>query len=1085
MQQFLILWLGQLVSLVGSQLTGFALGVWVYQQTHSTTLFALLIGLNVLPVIVLSPLIGTIVDRWNRRTVMLLSDFGAGLSTVALAIALKANYLPIGLIAVLIALNATFSSFMRPAYTAATTQLVAAKDLDRASGLMQIGSSVAQLIAPILGGALLKFIGLPGIIGIDVITFLIAVLTQMIVRLPPPVPVATVTQSSSSLLKDFLQALQFLKQRPGLLALLGFFVVKNFLTSIVYVATTPYVLSFSSELVLGSILSVGGLGMVVGGIVLSIFPIGQSRILTIQVFALLGGVTLIMLAMKNSIPIFMVGSFLFFLGLPFIHGSGQVIFQKKVPQALQGRIFAFNEALAGSSVPLGYLAAGPLSDVVFEPWMQPDGWLAGTIGLFLGTGPGRGIALLFILLGVIHGALALMIQLYMPLRKIEWQLPDQAEEPYEEFVTIPTKSDSTSTLRPPKENIMMEFSNSVQSYQNPVLDHSHGIRPTMEPVISIQKLNHFFGKGDLSKQVLIDINLSIQPGEIVIMTGPSGSGKTTLLTLMGALRSVQDGSLKVLGRELNQATNQKLVEVRRNIGYIFQAHNLLPFMTARQNVRMSLALQSKTDRAHALQKVDEVLNAVGLGNHLNYYPEKLSGGQKQRVAIARALVNEPALILADEPTASLDSKTGREVVELMYRLAKEQHCTIILVTHDNRILDIADRIINLEDGRLLPAVGETKHLRPSTTLISSGGNAPILNSPTKSTSQVLNQIYDLDSLRVESTSTETVINLRQTPSALTPSAFPETGYPGGPSLPVEQPESQLRHLPPGTDSLRVESDSTSDSTETLINLRQTPAAFPQTEYPEVSSLSVEQPESQLRHLPPGTDSLRVESDSTSDSTETLINLRQTPAAFPQTGYSEVSSLSVEQPESQLRHLPPGTDSLRVESDSTSDSTETLINLRQTPAAFPQTGYSEVSSLSVEQPESQLGHLPPGAIQPHKRYKIVCIDDSPAVLCSLRAFLSDDLFSVYLIDDPIQSLIQLIKIKPDMVILDINMPRLDGYQLCSLLRHHEKFKHIPVIVITGDPKLIDLQAAQKVGVSECLVKPFDQSDLMVKLFPHLT
>jgi CheY-like chemotaxis protein len=300
----------------------------------------------------------------------------------------------------------------------------------------------------------------------------------------------------------------------------------------------------------------------------------------------------------------------------------------------------------------------------------------------------------------------------------------------------------------------------------------------------------------------------------------------------------------------------------------------------------------------------------------------------------------------------------------------------------------------------------------------------------------------LNSLRVESASTETLINLRQTPSA-----FPKIGYSEVPSLSLEQPESQLRHLPPEADSLRVEFDATSDATETLLNLRQTPSAFPETEYPEVQSLSSEQPESQLGHLPPGS----------------------------------VSSLSSEQPESQLGHLPPGSDSLRVESDAT----ETLINLRQTPSAFPETEYPEVSSLSLEQPESQLGHLPPGVIQPHKRYKIVCIDDSPAVLCSLRAFLSDDLFSVYLIDDPIQSLIQLIKIKPDMVILDINMPRLDGYQLCSLLRHHEKFKHIPVIVITGDPKLIDLQAAQKVGVSECLVKPFDRSDLMVKLFPHLT
>ena len=224
-----------------------------------------------------------------------------------------------------------------------------------------------------------------------------------------------------------------------------------------------------------------------------------------------------------------------------------------------------------------------------------------------------------------------------------------------------------------------------------------------DPVITLQNLNHHFGKGELTKQILFDINLSIYPGEIVIMTGPSGSGKTTLLTLIGALRSVKAGSAKILGHELNNATNNQLVQVRRNIGYIFQGHNLLPFMTARQNVRMSLALQAHADRSQSLKKVDAVLNSVDLGDYLNAYPAKLSGGQKQRVAIARALVNQPALILADEPTASLDSKTGRDVVELMYKLAKEQHCTILLVTHDNRILDIADRIIHLEDGKLQPS----------------------------------------------------------------------------------------------------------------------------------------------------------------------------------------------------------------------------------------------------------------------------------------------------------------------------------------------------------------------------------------------
>lgn len=226
----------------------------------------------------------------------------------------------------------------------------------------------------------------------------------------------------------------------------------------------------------------------------------------------------------------------------------------------------------------------------------------------------------------------------------------------------------------------------------------------MEAVVRICNLNYYFGKRTLRKQVLFDINLEINSGEIIILTGQSGSGKTTLLSLIGGLRSVREGSLKILGQELYGANEDQLVLVRRQIGYIFQAHNLLQFMTARENVQMSVELHENISARKARAKAEAILKAVGLGERVNYYPHNLSGGQKQRIAIARALVSHPKLVLADEPTAALDSKTGREVVDLMQRLAKEQKCTILLVTHDNRILDIADRIIHMEDGRLVKEV---------------------------------------------------------------------------------------------------------------------------------------------------------------------------------------------------------------------------------------------------------------------------------------------------------------------------------------------------------------------------------------------
>jgi putative ABC transport system ATP-binding protein len=214
-------------------------------------------------------------------------------------------------------------------------------------------------------------------------------------------------------------------------------------------------------------------------------------------------------------------------------------------------------------------------------------------------------------------------------------------------------------------------------------------------------VSHYFGQGDARKQVLFDNNLEVMPGEIVIMTGPSGSGKTTLLTLIGALRTVQEGDLAVAGRPLGGLSESDLVDVRRGIGFIFQAHNLFSSLSAYQNVCMALQLRNpKAMRERAI----EVLTALGLGHRIHYKPANLSGGQRQRVAIARALANRPRLILADEPTAALDAEAGRDVVGLLKRLAEEERSSILIVTHDNRILDVADRIVNMVDGRIVSNV---------------------------------------------------------------------------------------------------------------------------------------------------------------------------------------------------------------------------------------------------------------------------------------------------------------------------------------------------------------------------------------------
>ncbi len=223
--------------------------------------------------------------------------------------------------------------------------------------------------------------------------------------------------------------------------------------------------------------------------------------------------------------------------------------------------------------------------------------------------------------------------------------------------------------------------------------------------ITVIELNHWFGSGEARIQALFDINLKIQPGKLTILMGPSGSGKTTLLTLIGCLREVQDGSVQLLGQELRGAVDKNLNALRRRLGFIFQAHNLHESLTALQNVRMGLEVHGAKEQQQYDQAAAHVLTQLGLGDRLDYMPAKLSGGQKQRVAVARALVGNPSVIFADEPTAALDKESGSKTVQLLKRLGEVRGTTTVMVTHDNRILDLADRILRLEDGRIVEDSG--------------------------------------------------------------------------------------------------------------------------------------------------------------------------------------------------------------------------------------------------------------------------------------------------------------------------------------------------------------------------------------------
>jgi putative ABC transport system ATP-binding protein len=216
-------------------------------------------------------------------------------------------------------------------------------------------------------------------------------------------------------------------------------------------------------------------------------------------------------------------------------------------------------------------------------------------------------------------------------------------------------------------------------------------------LISVRNLSHSFGKNETKHTVLHNVSLDFYPGETVIIMGPSGAGKTTLLTLVGALRSPQSGSIEVCGIELQNAGPRQQLQVRQHIGFIFQAHNLLDSLTVVENVQMGLA-HLRLPNSESRRKSKAMLRRVGLEKYLDKCPRHLSIGQRQRVAIARGLVRSPSIIIADEPTASLDSHIGREIVDLLHCLCRQENCAVLMVTHDSRILDIADRILTLEDG---------------------------------------------------------------------------------------------------------------------------------------------------------------------------------------------------------------------------------------------------------------------------------------------------------------------------------------------------------------------------------------------------
>jgi MFS transporter, DHA3 family, macrolide efflux protein len=420
---FAIIWFGQLVSLFGSGLTGFALGIWVYQQTGSVTKFALISLFTTLPGIVISPLAGALVDRWDRRWTMILNDAGAGLSTSIVAVLLLTDKLQVWHIYLAMAAISTFNAFQWPAYTAATTLIVPKQHLGRASGMVQVADAASQILSPALAGILVAVFKIHAVLLIDVCTFGFSLLTLLFVRFPKPETTPEGKMGQGSLLQEAIYGWTYITSRPGLWGLLIFFAASNFFTGVVSVLVTPLVLAFAPVAVLGTVLTVGGIGMLAGSIVMSVWGGGKRRIYSVLSFTLLGGVCIVFAGVRPSVVVFFFTAFFYFFGEPLINGSSQAIWQSKIPADIQGRVFAVRRAIAMISLPLAYVVAGPLADL-FESLLAEGGLLASSIGRFVGVGRGYGIALLFVLIGTLIVVTGIAGYLYPHLRLVEDELPD-------------------------------------------------------------------------------------------------------------------------------------------------------------------------------------------------------------------------------------------------------------------------------------------------------------------------------------------------------------------------------------------------------------------------------------------------------------------------------------------------------------------------------------------------------------------------------------------------------------------------------------------------------------------------------------
>jgi DHA3 family macrolide efflux protein-like MFS transporter len=421
---FITIWFGQLISMVGSGLTGFALSVYIYQETGSATQLGLSLLSATLPSLLMSPLAGVLVDRRDRRWVMLLSDTGAGLSTLAIWLLLRDGHLAVWHIYLANAANSALGAFQRPAFMASTTLLVPKRQYGRAAGLGQLGAAISQIVSPLLAGFLIGRIEIQGVILIDFATYLVAALSLLVVRIPRPAAPAAEDRGRGTLVREAGYGLAYLRKRPGLMGLLVLFAFCNFTLGLYSVLFTPLVLSFSTADALGGVLSAGGFGMLAGSLVMSGWGGARRKVDSLLGALMLAGAFLGLAGLRPDPFLVGIAAFGFFFLVPIANGSSQAIWLAKVAPEVQGRVFATRAMMATVANPLAYLLAGPLVDYLFGPLMAADGVLRDSAGVVIGVGPGRGIGLLFVTVGLLMSMATALAYLYPRVRLLEEELPD-------------------------------------------------------------------------------------------------------------------------------------------------------------------------------------------------------------------------------------------------------------------------------------------------------------------------------------------------------------------------------------------------------------------------------------------------------------------------------------------------------------------------------------------------------------------------------------------------------------------------------------------------------------------------------------